>query len=42
MSWGVNNSYFFAEYMITRIDGFGSPGFDLSDNMWMFGLAFEF
>lgn len=40
--WGVNNSYLFAEYMITRIDGFGAGGFDLSDNVWMFGLAFEF
>ncbi len=43
MSWGVNNSYLFAEYMITRIDNFGSPtAFDLSDNLWLFGLAFEF
>ena len=42
MSWGVNNSYFFAEYMITRIDGFGGDGLDLSDDQWMFGLAFEF
>jgi hypothetical protein len=42
MNWGVNNSYFFAEYMITRIDGFGGSGLDLSDDMWMFGLAFEF
>jgi hypothetical protein len=42
MNWGVNNSYFFAEYMITRIDGFGGEGLDLSDDMWMFGLAFEF
>lgn len=42
MSWGVNNSYFFAEYMISRIDGFGSGGLDLSDDQWLFGLAFEF
>lgn len=42
MSWGVNNSYIFAEYMITRIDGFGGDGLDLSDDQWMFGLAFEF
>jgi hypothetical protein len=42
LNWGVNNSYFFAEYMLTRIDGFGGEGLDLSDEMWMFGLAFEF
>lgn len=42
MSWGVNNSYFFAEYMLVRVDDFGGGGLDLSDNMWMFGLAFEF
>ncbi|MEZ4461387.1 MAG: MXAN_2562 family outer membrane beta-barrel protein [bacterium] len=42
MNWGVNNSYFFAEYMMTKIDDFGGTGLDLSDNMWLFGLAFEF
>jgi hypothetical protein len=43
MSWGVNNSYLFAEYMITRIDDFGSDqSFDLSDNQLLFGLAFQF
>lgn len=43
LNWGVNNSYFFGEYMITRIDDFGSAGsFDLSDNYFNFGLAFEF
>ena len=42
LAWGVNNSYFFAEYMITRVDDFGGGGFDLSDNIWMFGLSFEF
>lgn len=40
--WGVNRSYFFGEYMITKIDGFGDPGFDFSDNYWNFGLAFDF
>lgn len=42
LNWGINNSYLFAEYMITRIDDFGGSGFDLSDNLWMFGLAFEY
>lgn len=42
VSWGINNSYLFAEYMITRVDGFGAEGLDFSDNLWMFGLAFEF
>lgn len=43
LNWGVNNSYFFAEYMITQIDDFGSSdSFDLSDNYFNFGLAFEF
>ena len=42
LNWGINNSYVFGEYMVTRIDGFGAEGLDLSDNMWMFGLAFEY
>ncbi|MBA2664864.1 MAG: hypothetical protein H0U74_21425 [Bradymonadaceae bacterium] len=42
LNWGINHSYLFVEYMMTRIDGFGSTGFDLSDDQWMFGLAFEF
>ncbi len=42
LSWGVNNSYLFAEYMISRVDSFGAAGLDLSDEQWMFGLAFEF
>ncbi len=42
LNWGVNNTYFFAEYMISRVDGFGGPGFDLSDDQLLFGLAFEF
>lgn len=40
---GVNNSYLFIEYMWTGIDDFGSSeSWDLSDDMLMFGLAFEF
>lgn len=42
LSWGVNNSYLFGEYMISRIDSFGAAGLDLSDEQWLFGLAFEF
>ncbi len=42
MHWGVNNSYFFVEYLSTKVDNFGQDGFDLSDNLWLFGLNFEF
>lgn len=43
LNWGVNNSYFFGEYMITQIDDFGSSdSLNLSDNYFNFGLAFEF
>lgn len=42
LNWGVNNSYLFAEYMVTRIDDFGGDSLDLSDEIWAFGLAFEF
>jgi hypothetical protein len=40
---GVNNSYFFVEYLGTRINNFGSgSSWDLSDDQLLFGLAFEF
>lgn len=42
LNWGINHSYIFAEYQMSKIDGFGSAGFDLSDNQWLFGLAFEY
>ena len=53
LSWGINNSYLFGEYLLTRVDGFGRSQFDptrpnesvkinLSDEQWLFGLAFEF
>ena len=42
LNWGVNNSYLFGEYMVTQIDNFSDEGFDLSDDIWAFGLAFEF
>jgi MYXO-CTERM domain-containing protein len=41
-NWGVNNSYFFAEYVMSTVDDFGGEGLDLSDSMWMFGLNFEY
>ncbi|MGM0556991.1 MAG: MXAN_2562 family outer membrane beta-barrel protein [Myxococcota bacterium] len=42
LNWGINNTYLFAEYLITRANGFGTDGFQLNDNQWMFGLAFEY
>ena len=41
-NWGINNSYLYVNYMKTQVDGFGDPGFDLSDDQVTFGLAFEF
>lgn len=41
-NWGVNNSYFFAEYVVSDVNDFGGEGLDLSDSMWMFGLNFEY
>jgi hypothetical protein len=38
---GVNHSYLFAEYNLTEVTGFGSPGLDLSGRYFMFGVAFE-
>ncbi|RAL22248.1 hypothetical protein DL240_10365 [Lujinxingia litoralis] len=42
MSWGVNNSYLFAEYTWANVDNFGGEGLDLSTSHFAFGLAFEF
>jgi hypothetical protein len=39
---GVNHSYLFGEYRIDKIDGFGSKGIILSDNIFSAGLALEF
>jgi len=40
---GVNNSYFFAEYVYSDISDFGSDkSFQLGDSSFLFGLAFEF
>ena len=41
MSWGIANSFLFAEYTWHRV-GFGTAGIDLSSNHWAAGLAFEF
>lgn len=42
-TWGINNSYLFAEYSHREIDDFGSAeSFNLSDDLWVFGIAFEY
>lgn len=41
MNWGVNHSYLFAEYTWMRAGNDGN-GLNLSDEMMLFGLAFEF
>lgn len=42
-STGINNSYLFAEFLGSRVNNFGGQhSWDLSDNIFMFGLAFEF
>lgn len=42
-SWGINHTYAFVEYQISQVDDFGaSDSFDLSDDRWVFGLAFEY
>lgn len=40
---GVNHSYLFAEYMLTKVNDFGSSSsWDLSHRGFTFGIAFEF
>ena len=40
---GVNNTYLFAEYLVTSINDFGGANsWDLSESKAVFGLAFEF
>jgi len=41
-SFGINHTYFFAEYAFERVQSFAKRGLNLSANHWMFGLAFEF
>jgi hypothetical protein len=38
---GVNNTYLFAEGVISRVDNFGSDGLDLGSEAFLFGLLFE-
>lgn len=40
---GINNTYLFAEYQISKVDDFGSRNsWELGDSLFLFGLAFEF
>lgn len=39
MTWGIQNTYLFAEYTATRTFG---DGINLGDNHWSLGMAFEF
>lgn len=40
---GINNSYLYAEFLSTHMNNFGGKNsWDLSDNIFKFGLAFEF
>lgn len=40
---GINNSYLFAEFLSSQVNDFGGKNsWDLSDKVFMFGLAFEF
>jgi hypothetical protein len=42
-SIGLNNSYLFAEWYVSQLDGFGSDDrLEVGTNTWMLGLAFEF
>jgi hypothetical protein len=40
-STGIRGTYIFAEYQASKIDGFGSGGFDLSDDTWSIGFYVE-
>ncbi|MEM1347017.1 MAG: MXAN_2562 family outer membrane beta-barrel protein [Myxococcota bacterium] len=42
LNFGIDHSYLFAEVMLSQIDNFGQPGFDLGGTQTLFGLAFEF
>jgi hypothetical protein len=40
---GINHTYLFGEYQVSRIDGFGSKkSISIGDNTWFAGFAFEF
>jgi|SoiMethySBSTD1v2_1073268.scaffolds.fasta_scaffold09552_10 hypothetical protein len=38
---GVNNSYFFAEWYVSQLDGFGGGKMNVGTNTWMIGLCLE-
>ena len=38
---GVNNSYLFAEWYVSNLDGFGGDRMQVGTNTWMIGLALE-
>ena len=38
---GVNNSYFFMEWYVSHLDGFGGNQLNAGTNTWMLGLALE-
>lgn len=40
-STGVNHSYAFVEWYVSRLDAFGGGALQVGDNTWMAGLAFE-
>lgn len=40
---GINNTYLYAEFLSTHLNNFGGKSsWDLSDNIFKFGIAFEF
>lgn len=38
---GVNNSYLFAEWYVSKLDGFGGDHLQVGTNTWMVGIALE-
>ncbi len=40
-STGVNNSYLFAEWYVSKLDGFDGSRMQVGTNTWMLGLALE-
>jgi hypothetical protein len=40
-SVGVNNSYFFIEWYVSKLDGFDGSKMQVGTNTWMLGLALE-
>lgn len=44
--WGINNSYFFTEWMVANLDGFGQSSsnhsvLNIGTNTWVIGLGLE-